>query len=545
MKYLMTLLCVLCLATATHAGVLVNEVLVNEPSGQETLEWIELYNDSADYVDLDQYLLNVNGTSISLYDIINGSLPPRSYLIICRNLIASGGSPGFESVWGDSSGLWGDTPEEAALRIAEESFTLPNQTGYIQLYSFSTLVSQLDWTGVGADGYSWERVSASNNTAVFAADPTGSTPGRANSVSPVALDLAIDLIRRTSLFGGSEFNVEITNPGTDTAKTQSILLYRRQPSDSTDTHDTILTQSIDPLAPGKRDTLSFALEEPGVYVRIGLLLSNDDKSSNNRGFLTATGLQYPPIILSEILPDPVAPLSSEWIELHNISDSTFNLAGWQIGDRFNIRVITNLSTDLPPGGRAIIVQDSAAFRLFYPDYDGIPLHPSSWPSLNNDGDLVRLIDSVGLQADRNEYESGFGENFSIARNESEQNDGPWLKSAEAGGTPGEINQVWTQPTGAHTSIAIEPKVFSPDGDGFEDQTTLSLTVVDASAYTLKIFDRTGNVVKTFLDSGPLTTGTIYWDGKSDAGNRLPIGIYICYLESEGVESIKETVVIAR
>ncbi len=416
----------------------------------------------------------------------------------------------------------------------------------MQLYSFSSLVSELHWTGVGADGYSWERVSASNNTAVFASDPTGSTPGRANSVSPVALDLAIDLIRRISVVGGAEFSVEITNPGTDTAKTQSILLYRRQSLDSTDTHDTILTQSIDPLAPGKRDTLSFALEEPGVYTRIGLLLSNDDKGSNNRGFLTATGLQYPPVILSEFLPDPVAPFSSEWIELHNISDTTINLAGWQVGDLSNIRLITNLSTNLLPGERAIVAQDSASFRQFYPGYDGIILHPAAWPSFNNnDGDLVRLIDSFALLADRTEYERGFGENFTIARDESEQPDGPWLKSASAGGTPGEINQVWTQPTGAHTSIAIEPKIFSPDGDGFEDQTTFSLTVVDASAYTLKIYDRTGNVVRAFLDSGPLTTGTIYWDGKSDAGSRLPIGIYICYLESEGVESIKETVVIAR
>lgn len=545
MKKLITLLIVLCLATVVHAGVLVNEVLVNEPSNLVTLEWIELYNDSSDYVDLSHYLLNVNGTSINLNGIITGFLPPRAYLIICRNLVASGGSPGFESVWGNNTGLWGDTPEEAALRIAEESFSLPNQTGSVQLYSFSSLVSELSWTGVGADGYSWERVSANNNTAVFASDPTGSTPGRANSVSPVALDLAIGLIRRISVIGGAEFSVEITNPGTDTAKTQSILLYRRQPSDSADTHDTILTQAIDPLAPGKRDTLSFALEEPGVYARIGLLLSNDDKNSNNREFLTATGQQYPPIILSEFLPDPVAPLNSEWIELHNISDSTFDLAGWQIGDRFNIRVITSQSTSLLPGARAVVAQDSTAFRQFYPDYDGILLHPGAWPSLNNDGDLVRLIDSFALLADQNEYESGFGENFSIARDESEQNDGPWLKSASAGGTPGAVNQVWTQPTGAHTSIVIEPKVFSPDGDGFEDQTTFSLTVVDASAYTLKIYDRTGNVVKTFLDSGPLTTGTIYWDGKSDAGNRLPIGIYICYLESEGVESIKETVVIAR
>jgi hypothetical protein len=35
------------------------------------------------------------------------------------------------------------------------------------------------------------------------------------------------------------------------------------------------------------------------------------------------------------------------------------------------------------------------------------------------------------------------------------------------------------------------------------------------------------------------------DGRSDGGNRLPIGIYILFFEAVGVESLKEPIVIAR
>ncbi len=541
-KLLCNFLFIVC-AMSAHGGVLVNEAMVNEPHDTVTFEWIELYNDSNGYVDINNYTLDVNGTSFNLFN--SSFLPPNGYMIICRKLIDTVNHSGFESKWGNNSGFWGDTPEEAALPIAEESFTLLNTVGYIRLYSVSTLLSELNWPNAGGDGYSWERISASNNAAVNSADPSGSTPGRANSVSPVALDLELDSVWHTSLLGGASIRVELFNRGTDSAKTQSLLLYRRQPTDSTDTQDTIVSVPVDPLGPGNRDTLSFYLEEPGIYAQIGLLLSPDGRATNNSAFIRVTGQQYPPIILSEFLPDPALPLASEWIELLNVSDSTINLAGWRVGDELNLREITGSLTPLFPGERVVVAQDTIAFRSFYTGSTVRVFQPGSWPSLNNTGDLVRLYDSFGFAADRYQYTEGFADNYTIARDQTQQSDGPWLRSASAGGTPGQVNTVWTQPTSDRTTVAFEPQVFSPDGDGFEDETTLRLTVVDASAYTLKIYDRTGNLVKTFLDSEPLSTSSISWDGRSDAGNRLPIGIYICFFEAEGVESIKETVVIAR
>lgn len=312
-----------------------------------------------------------------------------------------------------------------------------------------------------------------------------------------------------------------------------------------DTQDTILVIPIEPLRPNGRDTLAFESGETRFYTRVGLMLSTDDRIANNRAFARLTGEDYPPVILTEFLPDPEAPLESEWVEIQNMSDSTINLAGWRLGNQLQVRGFTGSLELLFPGERIVITQDSLAFREYYPDAPTRVLQPGTWSALVNGGDQVRLVDTFGFVADSHLYISGYTDNFSFARDQREQLDGPWLKSATSGGTPGQVNTVWLQPTAERTTLAIEPQVFSPDGDGYQDETTLHLTVVDATAYTLKIYDRTGNLVKTFLDSEPLTTGTLNWDGRSDAGNRLPIGIYICYFEAEGVESVKETVVIAR
>jgi hypothetical protein len=258
-----------------------------------------------------------------------------------------------------------------------------------------------------------------------------------------------------------------------------------------------------------------------------------------------TGTQFPPIIISEFLPDPQDPLQTEWIELHNISDSTINLLNWKIGDELNLRAIATSAFNVAVGGRILIIQDSVTFRQFYPSFSGLLLQPSQWPSLNNAGDLIRLVDPYGFTADQYQYTSGYGGNYTWSRDETEQPDGPWAKSAESGGTPGAINQIWTLPTGDRTTVTITPQVFSPDGDGFEDETVIALTTVQASAYTLKIYDRTGRQVRTFVDSEPGLVGSYIWDGRTDSSERLPIGIYICLFEAEGVESVKETVVIAR
>ena len=136
-------------------AVVINEVLVNEPSTYQNLEWLELYNPALDAVSLDDCSLTVDGILVLLPGGL--SVPPDDYLIICRRLVSKTGAS-FEGHWGDSSGVWGDTEEERQLgQPVEAAFNLKNSGGTIRLYHGDTAISEFSWTTAGPDGVSWER----------------------------------------------------------------------------------------------------------------------------------------------------------------------------------------------------------------------------------------------------------------------------------------------------------------------------------------------------------------------------------------------------
>lgn len=133
----------------------------------------------------------------------------------------------------------------------------------------------------------------------------------------------------------------------------------------------------------------------------------------------------------------------------------------------------------------------------------------------------------------------------------------WTSSIDpSGGTPLARNSVQqiaksNGQTFTHT-FYFEPNPFSPDHDGFEDVTFLHYSW-DYSNYLIRvwIYDRHGRLVNKLLQSAAGgTQGAIMWNGKDRNGQRVPIGRYIAYLEASDahngkVKRLKTTVVVAR
>jgi hypothetical protein len=247
------------------------------------------------------------------------------------------------------------------------------------------------------------------------------------------------------------------------------------------------------------------------------------------------------LIISEFLPDPTGGLESEWIEIVNLSAETIDLSRIKIGDRLSLQAISDLALDLPAGEYCILVQDAARFREFYPSIGCAIVQPSKWPILNNDGDIVRLADFTGAVFDSVVYAAGFSGNRSWERYISGSGESFWGESyAPTGSTPCDRNRfVYPRPKG--------PDPLSPDGDGFEDETILRYDTPDAESFDLSVYDIAGRQVRKFISAGPAIPGEIIWDGRDDAGRKLPLGIYIIYARASGGRSIdcKKTVVIAR
>ena len=99
-------------------------------------------------------------------------------------------------------------------------------------------------------------------------------------------------------------------------------------------------------------------------------------------------------------------------------------------------------------------------------------------------------------------------------------------------------------------IGIEPSVFSPDGDGIDDNCLITYRL-DKSGITMNayLFNVEGQLVR-HLVKGELAgqEGGFVWNGMDSQGSRVPLGVYVIIVEvfdMDGmVKKYKKAVVVA-
>ncbi|MBI5266071.1 MAG: lamin tail domain-containing protein [candidate division Zixibacteria bacterium] len=519
------------------ARVVVNEVLSNEPAGYTGLEWFELYNDRDAYVALDFYQVAVGASQFTL----NLVMPPHGFLVVCRKLIGTPVNPGFETQWGDNSGVWGDSPTEN-YPVIEAAFSLPNAAGSVVVSLVGTTESSLSWTASGNDGVSWERERPNSDVIKPCASPSGSTPGQTNSRTPLGLDLSLDTVIVTAARGSAQITMVVGSLSLNTVTGGEITIFYVDPADTTRTDSQIVVISLPTIDTGVTTVVSHQLLLSGAYNRVGATLNHDDRDYNNRKNFVAPGSGFPPIELFEVMANPQDGLSSEWIEVRNREDTAVSLAGWCVGDSVQLSLITALTSAIPSHEYLVLAQDTANVRAFYPGFGGLLIEVSPWPTLNNSGDLVRLVDSFDLLADTFAFTSVFDSNQTWGRPENENR---WGRSVDNGGTPGAINNVRFAPAARALKVRVTPQIISPDGDGIDDSALIQVEAPPADGFTVRIYDVQGRLVRTFEHSAVDLAPQYVWQGRDDGGGKLPPGIYILFVEVEGVESIKKTIVVAR
>jgi hypothetical protein len=528
------------------AGVVVNEVLYDPPGTSDTgLERIELYNNGSTAVNLAGWELYPARTPY--YRFGTFTLQLGAFVVI--HLRESGT----------------DTPTDIYEGTAPTQ-NMGNTAGSVALFdsSYHSASTLGDFMEYGAGGQTWESAAVQDSiwtAGDFVPDaPEGSSIGLFpngvdNNRSPDWREFRFPTIGNKNLFapvlsnakvepdslaanGGSTalLSVQVGNEGSGLGGAEADLsvvggsLHQRLYDDGT--HGDI--------TPGD-SVYSYTASAGGVGLgRKMLYISATDSSSTawsrDSVSVTIVGGAGSGVVINELMYSPNSG-SPEWVEIYNPGQAEVDLAGWfiQKGDTAGKRMLSSRSVVLSPGGYAVLSSDSLNPRGNYPTL--MPI--GGMISLKNEGDAVTVTDSRGAVMDQVSYRPAWGgkTGVSLERVNPEipsQDSTNWGSCVDpAGSTPGAKNSLYVSPRAGGGQISASPNPFSPDGDGYDDRTVVTVEIPAKSVLArIYIYDVTGRLVRRLLDQETIgSTRSVVWDGKSDRGEVLEMGMYVLYLEA--------------
>lgn len=270
------------------------------------------------------------------------------------------------------------------------------------------------------------------------------------------------------------------------------------------------------------------------------------------------------VLINEVLFNPL-PAGSDFVELVNVSDVPVALSQLKlatrndVGELKQICPISSSKKVLQPGEYLVCTKDPAAVMAQYATNNPASfIVMSSFPSFSDDVGKVVLLNTSQEVIDEFSYsakmhspflanEEGVSlERISLEKPTADATN--WQSAAESAGfaTPGLPNSQTRNEAEATTEITCEPKAFSPNGDGYNDELSIRFRL-DKPGYiaNVRIFDAVGREVRHLIKNQSLAQeGRWSWDGKSESGQRQSIGVYIVLVEifdSEGhSDALKKT-----
>ncbi len=274
------------------------------------------------------------------------------------------------------------------------------------------------------------------------------------------------------------------------------------------------------------------------------------------------------LFINEILFNPKKG-SADFIEIYNASKKIIDIRSLQLANRNKddeIASVSPLSTTpiylFPEQYTVVTIDKKALLQQYYCKYPKNIVEVSKMPSYPNTSGTVLLVDKEKHIIDEVAYDEGqqnefFHHNKGVSL-EKINTTGPsndpdnWTSASSISGyaTPTYRNSQALSGEDSKRSFEIKPQVFSPDGDGYEDQTFLIYKLKPGYAARIQIYNESGGLVRKLRSHISLGAhNRIPWNGKNDNGQILPTGIYIVdillYHPKGKVGHIKLPVVLAK
>ncbi|MEN8192344.1 MAG: lamin tail domain-containing protein [Bacteroidota bacterium] len=471
-----------------------NEIVISEimyaPLDNEP-EWIEIYNTTNSEINLKNWRATDKVSSTVIYD--------SAYFIQPHEFIVLSDDESIHDYYDISS------------KVININLPSLNNSGD-NLKLLDSLKREIDSvnyanTWGGQDGFSLEKIDLTNsgNDSTnwgSSVNQFGGTPGKENSITPKELDLAIshfNVEEKLVVVGESiQLNVHVKNIGTSNSGDYSVQIFHDSNRDSTTQENELLfIYNESNLLSNDSTIVSHEFSEfmPGENYFIAKIIYNSDMNNdNNISYLKFNAVeineQRNDIVINEIMYAPNKP-EPEWIELFNRSNKTIDLKNHQIADANDTVQVMKNEQILFPNQYFVIARDSTLFDIYS---DTINCVISSFPTLNNSGDRIIILDSLDRVIDSLEFNPDWGgmNGVSLERINSEVSSvdsSNWNNSKlDSGGTPGMPNSISQR----DYDIEITKINFSPTFPLYGESVTISASVKNIGknnlTCTLQLFE---------------------------------------------------------
>ncbi len=515
-------------AIAVENDLIITELIAdpNPVVGLPEVEFFEIYNRSDKIIDLANWSINDNSTLAIFETYI---LSPEEYLVIC--------SPGQASLFSVSNVL--EVDGLPTLTNSEDDLVLKNDLGN-QIDSIHYLVSWYNDSEKDDGGWTLERKNldapcsdASNWGASI--HPSGGTPGIQNSIWTDMPDVTSPSVTSFAVNN----NEEIVLSFDETLDTLFPITLSIEPAvvSLSGGYLTLTEYQVDVLSLSENITYQLTVE------------NGRDCWGNEINELIEFGvpgtIEPEDLILNEIMFNPLTG-GSDYVEIYNNSDKILDLsnlftANWDedenaIGNYEQVIIDQRL---ILPGEYVLLTEDTSDIINDFMIFDANAFLETDLPTYPNDSGTVFLTRSDSTIIDFFSYDESF--HFDLLDNEDGNaleritfeggmnNASNWHTASELTefGTPGYENSQFISPN-VVGEVSIDPQLFSPNNDGFNDVMTINFDLVENDNFVdITIHDNQGRLIRELHDNLFVgQKGILTWDGINSEGRKAPIGTYI-------------------
>lgn len=539
--------------------VVINEIMADpEPVvGLPTFEYIELYNTTNHPINLRGWQLTIGNSEKTIKQDVD--ILQKGFIILCKEEALP-----FLAEYGDCVGF--------------TTFSIPNSGSLVSLSStkrkkvHKLVFNSLWYRDVEKSDGGWSLEQIDPHSPCLEAenwrascDNKGGTPGATNSVN--SENIVIPDIDYVNVISSNSIEV-VFNQNMDTSSLENPENY------------TILEFDTHPynVVPSQDDCKSVTLCFQQVFLVNRFYNILVFGSVNCSGEPVLGGCSYAfglpdeavggDVVINELLFDPISP-AADYVEIYNKSDKILNLNEFKLGvvktsfpnpPDTTVKEICSENRQFFPGTYLLLTTTPDVIAEQYECSTDNFITMESFPTYPNTGASVvlyfndKIIDFMSYSEDSHYPLLTETKGVSLERVSpdigSADNDNWHSAAAPLYGTPGYKNSVFIENEEESADVDVNPPVFSPDGDGFDDVTTINLSSFQ-NDYTAKIiiFDSDGRHIRNLVNCQNIGNQCGFaWNGLDDNNKVCPPGIYIVYVEvfdTQGdIKRFKKAAVIA-